>query len=375
MQKLVWVTSWDRVCGIADYSKVLWPKISAHLKEKGIEPYLVSLDEFPDAQSLLSRLKDLSPDLIHFQHEYGLYGGKNPPKYWFPRLVRQVRQALPSTRLIATAHTILPIDYRFPVEGRSWQIPVRALANLVLLPQLRKIWNHYTWGPLDRVIVHSSLQVGTVKTSGLKSVQSIPHFVPEWKELPSAPPSKTKRVLVFGFFTREKGQDVAIRAIASLKAIDVDSKVQLILAGGSRRAIDRLYQQHCEELISSLGLKDRIQITGFVPNDQVDEQFQKADLVLVPFRETSGSGSLVQAFARGKPVLASDLPLNREIEERQKGALAFFQSENAKDCALKMRALLSDETALQRLRESGSSYAKNYSSDKTALAHLQFYLD
>ena len=95
--KLAWLTSWDRVCGIADYSKLLWEEV------RGPGDSLISLDEFPSEGALLARLSNETPDLLHVQHEFAFFGGKNPPFYWFPRFVARVRKRFPAMRIVATS--------------------------------------------------------------------------------------------------------------------------------------------------------------------------------------------------------------------------------------------------------------------------------
>jgi glycosyltransferase involved in cell wall biosynthesis len=128
------------------------------------------------------------------------------------------------------------------------------------------------------------------------------------------------------------------------------------------------------KLIQDLGLSDRVQITGFLPADSMDSFFEACKLVLAPFRATSGSGSLAQALARGTPILASDLLLNREIVEREPGALSFFESLNAADCARKVCELLDQEEARAKLREAARKYAEGLKPARVAEKHADFYL-
>ena len=88
---------------------------------------------------------------------------------------------------------------------------------------------------------------------------------------------------------------------------------------------------------------------------------------------TSGSASLVQALARGVPVLASDLPLNREINERVPDTLAFFASEDPVDCARQIERLLADRDRRERLGRQALQYAAAYSPANIARLHLDLY--
>jgi glycosyltransferase involved in cell wall biosynthesis len=373
--RIAWVSSWSRVCGIADYSKSLWPEILSALKFRGHEGVLVSLDDAKPGRPLVDALVEAKPDLIHFQHDYGLYGGKNPPFYSFPAIVRELRSRLPSARILATAHTLLPHDYRYPVKGRGWQAPLRAAANALVIQRLNRLWGPETWGGLDAMVVHSSLQVEEARKSGARRVEAIPHFVPRSGLVGTVPRAQAapaaregRAVLVFGFFTPEKGQDVAIEAVSRLP-----SDVKLILAGGARDAKREIYRERCLARAREFKLMDRIEVQGYVDPRRIDALYARADVVLAPFRETTGSGSLAQGLARGSAILASDLPLNREIAEREPGALEFFRSEDPADLAARLTALLAAPERLGALRAAARRYAEAHAPQKMAERHLKLY--
>ena len=125
--------------------------------------------------------------------------------------------------------------------------------------------------------------------------------------------------------------------------------------------------------MKELGLENRVEFTGFVPEDQIEGHYQRADLVIAPFRETTGSGSLAHALARGAAILASDLPLNREVEEREAGSLAFFKTEDASDCASRSEELLGSSNRRVGLGEAASKYAQKYGTGPTARDHIGLY--
>lgn len=365
--KVVWVTPWESVCGIADYSKVLWPRVLDALSRSGEGGELVSLDRFPKSSDLVDCLRQAAPDVIHFQHEYGLFGGKNPPWYRFPGLVQSLKKTLPRTKLVATGHTVLQSEYRFEVRGRFFEALARKAANQFLLKPLQEFWGPKTWGQLDGVVVHSGHQTETVRKAGAGRVEVIPHFVPD-VDLGDGRAPTNENVVVFGFFTPEKGQDIAIRALQYLP-----KEVRLTLAGGVRRPQDQAYYNLCMNLIQDLSLSDRVTVTGFVDAGRITALFSSAAVVLIPFRETSGSGSLVQALARGSAVVASDLLLNREINDREPGCLELFSAEDPQAAAMTIERVLRDTSRQMELRQAALRYSRTYSAEKVANAHHEFY--
>jgi glycosyltransferase involved in cell wall biosynthesis len=367
--KVAWVTSWNRICGIADYSKELWPEVKSKLEALGHTGILVSIDETGIRKGLLQKLISLQPDIIHFQHEYGLYGGKNPPLYSFSSLIKNLRVKLPRAKLIATAHTVLPQGFRYPTRTPNWQWPLRILANFKLLPYLSNQWREKTWGPLHGVIVHSVHQIESIVSSGLNNVKAIPHFVKEQNRTEQPKKSAGVKLLVFGFFSEDKGQDIVIESLSILK----DKNVKLILAGGVRRIADQKFYDFCKIKINKLGLENQIVITGFVQAIDLQKVYADITLVIAPFRSTSGSGSLTQSLGRGLPVLASDLILNQEISQRVSGALELFKTENSHDLAQKIEDLISDPGKLNSLREKALEYTKRHSPTQIAALTVDFY--
>jgi glycosyltransferase involved in cell wall biosynthesis len=246
------------------------------------------------------------------------------------------------------------------------------MANFALIPWLRRWWDTLTWGRIDLTIVHSQLQVKTLaQTCPQARAICIPHYVPPALPLVPLPPNLAKAfegpgpfLVVFGFITPSKGQDLAIQIMPQL--LEKLPQARLILAGAARTLADQQFESACKELAQNLGVAGRVSFTGFVDERSIPGLYEKATLVLAPFRETTGSGSLATAFAYGAPVLASDLPLNREVFERLKIPI---QSLNA---ASTIEALLSKRLR-DIMRQSATKYASSFSPTKIAGLHLEAY--
>jgi hypothetical protein len=107
-------------------------------------------------------------------------------------------------------------------------------------------------------------------------------------------------LLVVGRLSVNKGQDVAIRAVAMLVARGCD--VVLDLVGG----VFPGYEQHERELVGlveELGLRERVRFLGY--RDELRSSYAEADIVLVPSRMESFGLVAVEAMASGRPVIAS----------------------------------------------------------------------
>jgi glycosyltransferase involved in cell wall biosynthesis len=70
-------------------------------------------------------------------------------------------------------------------------------------------------------------------------------------------------------------------------------------------------------LTNSLGLKEYIHFTGFIPEDQLPSYYQMADLFVLPTKELEGFGLVtVEALASGLPVLGTPIGGTKEILDR-----------------------------------------------------------
>jgi glycosyltransferase involved in cell wall biosynthesis len=358
--RVVWIVP-EKTGGIRTYAEGLLRAIRG-MSSLRIE----ALWELPD-ETLFTTGGD-GKHLVHLHHEFGFFGSKIPGRYRFPRWIRSLKGKNPNVTWVATAHFVIDENYRFPLVGKDWwSIVPRILVNTFLISSMRKAWTRGTWSNFDGVIVHSKLQVEAIVKSGCEKVVAIPLPVPKAARLPEN--SWGSNVTLFGYFSPDKGQDIAIRAWSLLG----DSAPKLILAGGVRRKEDEKYADECRNLIKKLGLENRIEITGYVPEEKLDSLYRDARLVIAPFRITTGSASIAAAFARAAAVLASDLPLNRELVERVPGCLAFFKTDSANALADAVRELFEDRERIRALSERTVAYADLHTPERMASLHLDFY--
>jgi glycosyltransferase involved in cell wall biosynthesis len=69
------------------------------------------------------------------------------------------------------------------------------------------------------------------------------------------------------------------------------------------------YMQHLQDMITQLGLSERVQLHGRVPFEQVGEFFQEADLFIFHTGGTEGFPRVIwEAYARGVPVISAHFP-------------------------------------------------------------------
>lgn len=100
------------------------------------------------------------------------------------------------------------------------------------------------------------------------------------------------------------GVDVLARAF--VKAARRHPDLSLILLGGGSQA------QAIRQILENGGIIERVHFGGRVPNAEVPRWYHMADLFVSPSHVDGSSVSLMEALACGLPVLASDIPANKE---------------------------------------------------------------
>ncbi|WP_158228689.1 glycosyltransferase family 4 protein [Halorubrum sp. C191] len=112
---------------------------------------------------------------------------------------------------------------------------------------------------------------------------------------------ETLKLLYVGPKTEYKGYNVFLRALE--KVDNVEAKV----IGGGNPQLD---------LIRSLDLEDRVDIQGFVPRELLPQEYNSADVVVIPtIDETAGPNIQIEALACGTPVVLTDVPGMNEYAE------------------------------------------------------------
>jgi glycosyltransferase involved in cell wall biosynthesis len=146
-------------------------------------------------------------------------------------------------------------------------------------------------------------------------VRVIPHGVERRTTLPK--PDARRRLgldespfllLSFGFLTWYKGTDWLAETFARYVEKHPGRDVRLILAGDASHVHkdEPVYRRYIHDLRDLVGRTDRMEITGYLAEEEIDLYFSAADLVVLPYRALiSASGPFSFALTHGKPFLLS----------------------------------------------------------------------
>ena len=154
-----------------------------------------------------------------------------------------------------------------------------------------------------------------------KNISVIPHgnFLQQITPIPYNS-SDTLNLLFFGQIKQVKGLDILLKAFN--EACLVNRKISLTIAGNLWHESKDKYEKLIWENKSKISYSFE-----FIPDDCVQEYFEAADVVVLPYRKIYQSGVFLKALSYGRAVIVSDLqPFKEFIIDRYNGFL--FNSED-----------------------------------------------
>lgn len=247
------------------------------------------------------------PDVIHVQY-LPMLKWRLPLDFWFLEFCRNR-----GSKIVLTVHDLLPHD-----TGEAYKRTFLDLYRMV-----------------DGIICHSDHIKGRLAAEfsvheGKVSV--IPHG-PFFYDLSATGSEQTLRsfevepskllVLWQGIIFPYKGVDLLLRAWQQVEAAGVETC--LVIAGtGAPELLEQIHKQ-----VKELGLK-RVKLHfRFISTEELVALYRAADVVVYPYRAITTSGALATGLALGKTMVASDLPVFRELLTNRESALLIDPEDSA----------------------------------------------
>lgn len=330
--KVAMLTSWKVRCGIASYTENLVSELS-----KLADVYIVRVPRFglrdkDIFQNLVDKIPVRHIDLIHVQHEYGIY--MNLEQSLYAGLTALGKP------IITTMHAV-----------GAWEVDriIQATSDKVIVHNTF-CFNRFGYPEKTAVIPHGALQL-----------KSPPPPREECKKSLGILPN-TPIVGYMGFISAYKGLEMLIEAMIGVP------DAGLLIGGG----------WHVErETEYIFGLKDwtlkalpsRCRWLGYISEEDMSRVYGAMDVVAYPSRFATESGALIMALSHGKAIVASNVAPFREKEKA--GALTTFT--DIESLRRKIKRLLKDEASRKRLEEGARKYAEETAWSKIATKHMELY--
>jgi glycosyltransferase involved in cell wall biosynthesis len=283
---------------------------------------------------------------IHWTYGFEIYGSSRFPflrrvsESWFYLWLWMVRAS--GMRLVWTAHNVLPIGPRFTDD-------IAARRRLVVAS--------------DLVIAHSRATLDELAALGIVPRKSvvIPHgpyeVVSEQRQLriPGAT-AGPRKFLFFGMVAEYKGIDTLLAAFAALPTY---SDAELTVTGECR---DPALEASLRELARHSTQRVAVRFER-VPDAQVSKLLEAADVVVLPYRQSTTSGSALLALTHGRPLIIPDLPGLAEVPDE--AALKYDKTVEGLTNAL-ASLISADAAVLAKMSNAGYAYCASISWESIA---------
>ena len=203
------------------------------------------------------------------------------------------------TRRAAAAPSVLTVHWLPNCEGTDLRLAERALAaadRVVAVTQgcLREALRLNPGIAARTSVIYNSLPPAAVRPAPLP--RAVPHL------------------LCLGRLERQKGFDVAITALAAVRARFPAARMTIAGDGAERASLERL--------AAALGLADAVRFTGWVAPDDVPHLINAHTLVVMPSRYEPFGLVALQAAQMGRPLVASRIPgLSELVRDGDTGVL------------------------------------------------------
>jgi glycosyltransferase involved in cell wall biosynthesis len=256
-------------------------------------------EAIPNLSALTLRFLFSCPDVIHVQY-LPMLTWRFPLDLWLLEFCRKR-----GSKVVLTIHDLLPHD-----TGEAHKQTFDELYQMV-----------------DAIICHSDhirtrLQAEFSVPEGKISV--IPHG-PFFYDLPASGLEQTLRsfevepdkvlILWQGIIFPYKGIDLLLRSWQQVEAT-VDDACLVIVGTGAQDLLDEIRRQ-----VRELDLKHVKLCFRFISTKELVALYRAAGVVVYPYRAITTSGALATGLALGKAIVASDLPVFRELLTNRENAL------------------------------------------------------
>ena len=279
------------------------------------------LDHLNAGWAIASHLRQINPDIVWFNLGVSAFG--RSPLANLSGFLGSALGRFMGLPTVVTLHELIELtDLRalhapggkFALLGARLLTSIATRADVVCLT-LRHYVDWLSAQHQDLQCIH--IPIGAYHTS---------HPLPE---------SNNQELLFFSTLAPFKGIEILLEAFRLLSSIYPD--LQLTVAGAEHRRFPG-YVNMLRQKFASIS---NVRWLRQVPEDNVQELFEHAQIVILPYTASTGSSSvLYQAAMWGRPVVASDLPEIRSAVTESRLQVKFFQTGSIENLASAIRSML-----------------------------------
>ncbi|HLV89308.1 MAG TPA: glycosyltransferase [Candidatus Sulfotelmatobacter sp.] len=284
---------------------------------------------------LLSRLRELKPDIVWFNLLFSTFG-RNPLNAFAGLMTPLLSRAGGRYTHVTLHHLMDTVDLtdlgvRFPGAYRmAGALATRMLllsnSVSVLMPRYRKILFERYGGENVHVRAHGILAHSP----------KYPYF--------SRRGNPIHRILAFGKWGTYKRLELMIEAFHQIS--ERLQNVKLVIGGGDHPQASG----YVESVRERYGDHPHIEFTGYVEESDMEDLFQSSSALVMPYSSSTGcSGVAHLACAYGVPIVCADLEDFRQMAQEEDLAIAFYRPGDAADLSTCLSDLLQSPARLQEM--------------------------
>lgn len=291
-------------------------------------------DTNPDAVYILHEVNHLSPAIIHAAKKEGV------------RVVHRISDFFmfcPKYDFLCKneiCEACLHGDYKKAISQKCVKDSKLGTLLRVFAMKLYKITK--VFDDVDQFICTCEFSKNKLIEGGISAekIACVPTFIDASKITPCF--ENDKYFLFLGRMAHQKGTIYAIEAMKYLKDTDYVLKITGQISESEE-------DQAIWEYIKKNNLENKVIFTGFKHGKELENLISRAVCVVCPaIWYENMPNTVIEAYAYGKPVVASKIGSLAEIVEDGKTGL-LFEMKNSKDLAKKFREFILDESLCEKL--------------------------
>lgn len=307
-------------------------------------------DSFDGARALLDELLAGDYDAVQFNIHMTYFGNENVHRFVglvLPPLLSRVY----GMTVLTTMHDLLEVVEEEMVDenvGAVEQVGARTATQLLLLSDA------------STVTSEEYLDIVTDRYYS-PNVHHVPHGTFAYADggVPAVP--EPLRIMVFGHLSPTKDIETVVEAFERVQTAVPDA--ELVVAGGSHPG----FPDHREALESEYGDRPSVEFHGYVEDDEMDEVWERASVVVMPYRTCTGvSGVFQLAKSYGTAVVSSDVGGMRTSTVETGGDAVFYTPGDPSSLADELVDLWTDRRRLEEIALANADAATSYTIEDTA---------
>jgi glycosyltransferase involved in cell wall biosynthesis len=345
-------------CGIGIYGK----RLTEALHHCTIDTVHCASELFSTPKAIVQQLKGC--DVVHAHYEPSVYTCKSKDR--FDAVIG--RTNLPVLTTVHEVYREFPWDYpRSIATSKSWlHRLVYDLRHPIFTRYRKLIANNFH---SNTIHLHCHFHREIIQAMGFTApIATFPHPVEQQPPAGNSPNDNGQplRLGATGFINPGYNYELLFSILRALP-----NPWHFCWIGGARTQEQQTLHEQITQQVKELHWEDRFTITGWVSSSRQQQLLQQQDVVLALFKYRSSSGSLTSTVSVHRPIIATDIPLTRELQQ-EFGLL----------CALKPRAdlfckeilrLHSDRKARDTLKKNCERYCQKYNYASAAVFFAECY--